>query len=150
MLVLGGGAMSYTSDLASPRARKEHQCSLCAQPIPRGAVYDRWSGWSDDADRWWSAKAHQSCRLIATLSAIRDDIEDGYGQWLCDYPLREMIIEGGGDVIREAIAALRQDAHRAEAEAVLIPLLDAAEERAEDVRAGRHRPFIDPPEAPCL
>lgn len=36
--------MSWTLDQSKPKARKNHECLWCGQPIPKGEIYSRWVG----------------------------------------------------------------------------------------------------------
>ena len=52
-------------DIKHPKARKEHQCELCHDMIPKGTVYVR--SFNKDGGQVWSFKTHQVCEILKNV-----------------------------------------------------------------------------------
>lgn len=66
----------WASPVRSPKARKEHRCRLCLQPITPGTVYDTWRCVIDGSMS--SVKVHQSCWLLLREYGEVDPYEGYY------------------------------------------------------------------------
>ncbi len=87
---------AFFSEQIGVRARKEHKCCECGEPITPGQLYDKFTGmWDGRIDTY---RQHQKCH--AACRFIRDELRDGecipfgalfdwFAESWCEYSSRE-------------------------------------------------------------
>ena len=82
----------------TPRARKEHTCEYCGQPIIRGTLYYRWAFIHEDLNTVITCKAHIGCDTIAEVYSAWEEWnvdEDSVREGLLGYTEQEVREEYG-------------------------------------------------------
>lgn len=75
--------MSEFGSYLYPRARKQHRCEWCGEPIPVGEKHTQYVGkWEGEFQNW---RMHNEC----FDSADKEDRQDGFSPFENERPARE-------------------------------------------------------------